>query len=123
MARAHFRDALLGVRADGALVPLPGASVTVYQAGTTTPIALPMYDAAGAVLLNPLTADGAGVVDFYLDSDERVDLSVAAAGYETATARIDVTSQDTLTGTVTFAGTAARVLADFSNATPGSRLA
>jgi hypothetical protein len=118
-----------GRRSDGAVAPLAGAAVTVYQTGTTTPLALPVYagPSGGTTLVNPLAADARGMVEFWLDSDERVDLYVVASGYDPITATVDVTSQDTLTaptvaGNLAFGGTGQRITADLSNATAASRL-
>jgi hypothetical protein len=101
VARAHFRDVLLGQRADGAVVPLAGAAVAVYQTGTALPVLVPLYaTAAGATTLpNPLTADPSGAVEFWLDADDRVDLAVSATGYAAQTVTVEVLSESTETGT------------------------
>lgn len=101
--------------------------MTVYEAGTTTPIAATMYDADDVVLLNPLTADAQGTVVFFLDDAQRVDLYVEADGYAASTATVDVVGEDTfsspsVTGSLTFPDAGSRIVADFSNATIADRL-
>lgn len=73
-------------------MPLPGATVTVYQEGTTTPLADAIYadSVGGATLANPVTADADGVVEFFLEVNRRVDLRVVKAGYATQTVTEDV---------------------------------
>jgi hypothetical protein len=105
--RAHYRDTLLGQRSDGAVIPLAGASVAVYQTGTTLPVGFPLYATAGgvAVLPNPLTADPAGAIEFWTDTDERVDLAVSAAGYAPQTVTVDTIAEGAGTGTALTAPT------------------
>lgn len=114
MVRAHYRDAVLGRRYDGSLQALADAAVAVYEPGTTTPIAATMYDAAsgGNVLTNPLASDADGVVEFWLDADQRVDLAATRSGYAAQSWSADVTAEGTLTdndwvgGTITGAAIA-----------------
>lgn len=63
--------------------PIAGASITVYQVGTTTAITETIYQhATGAsTLANPFTADSLGQFRFYLDKSKRVVLKVSATGY------------------------------------------
>lgn len=63
--------------------PIAGASIAVYQVGTTTAITETIYqDATGAsTLANPFTTDSLGQFRFYLDKSKRVDLKVSATGY------------------------------------------
>lgn len=63
--------------------PIAGASITVYDVGTTDEISETIYaDATGASELdNPFTADSLGQFRFYLDKSKRVDLYVSATGY------------------------------------------
>jgi hypothetical protein len=73
MSRSHFYRTVQSL--GGALVS--GASVTVCEEGTTTPIAQTMYTTvAGAdELSNPFLADG-GVIDFYLDDAQDIALVI-----------------------------------------------
>ena len=65
MSRAHLYRTVQAL--GGSLVS--GASVTVCEPGTTTPIAQVLHDSeAGAgTLSNPFLATG-GIIDFYLDN-------------------------------------------------------
>jgi hypothetical protein len=55
---------------------LPGAKVTVYLAGTTTPATL--YNAAGGGISNPATADASGLIGFAA-ANGSYDFSAASA--------------------------------------------
>lgn len=86
MARAHLREQLVSDKT-GALTPISGATVNVYEQGTTTQVAATMYDAAsgGNVLTNPLTSDANGVVQFWMASPQLVDLAISASGFTSQT--------------------------------------
>lgn len=58
--------------------PVPGASITVYNAGTSTPATIYLSN-GGAATANPLTADSTGMFYFYA-ADGRYDLLVSYAG-------------------------------------------
>src|SRR6266568_130529 len=74
MSRAHLYRTVQAL--GGSLVS--GASVTVCEPGTTTPIAQVLHDSeAGAgTLSNPFLATG-GIIDFYLDNAQDVDLVIS----------------------------------------------
>lgn len=86
--RAHARI----VSQNGNGDKLGGASVYVYQPGTTTPIVESLYlaNAGGSPTSNPLTADGNGAASFYLDQPKRVDLRVVAGGVDVTIADVPV---------------------------------
>lgn len=86
MARAKFRDAVLSRSGR----PIGGATVTVRQPGTSTPITETIYNSAGSVLANPLTVTATGEIEFYLDEPKRVDLLIAKTGYTSETQQVDV---------------------------------
>lgn len=81
--RAHFRETIIDQFGNA----LSGATVTVYNEGTTTPISVIMYgtDATGVILANPLTSNADGVVEFYIDTPQDVDLKIEKIGYDTRT--------------------------------------
>jgi hypothetical protein len=84
VARAHFRDTI-NVTATG--LPLANAVVTVREQGTTDAIAATMYTAksGGTTVSNPITTAADGLVEFWLDTPQQVDLRVVAAGYADVT--------------------------------------
>lgn len=61
-----------------------GATVTVYEQGSTVPLQETMYVANSGTdtLDNPFNC-GSGVIDFYLDLSQRVRISVVKDGSET----------------------------------------
>lgn len=77
MARAHVRQVLQNP--DGSV--LTGAEVRVLQAGSLTLIAQTMYttDSGSTTLSNPFTCED-GVVEFFLDIPERVQLGYTPPG-------------------------------------------
>jgi hypothetical protein len=73
--------------------PIPSATVTVRDPGTTDPIAATIYandDTDPSTLANPFTAGADGRVEFYLTSPDRVDLFIQKAGYSSQTVPVDV---------------------------------
>lgn len=113
MARAHClmvpRDPTTGT-------VLTSATVNVYQPGTTTAVPGPLFDRAGAQLANPLTADAqTGLIDFYLNVAQDVDLNIVKSGFVTRTyfnvpvldaASNELTSLLTTTGDMLYASAA-----------------
>ena len=101
MSRAHYVENVLGVSGSGALSLMAGATVHIYDAGTTTPIAQTIYDSDGGsgTLSNPLTSDANGKVEFWLDTPARVDLAVIKTGFTSQTRTVDV--EDTPTQATT----------------------
>ena len=92
MSRAHYVENVLGVSGSGALSLMAGATVHIYDAGTTTPIAQTIYDSDGGsgTLSNPLTSDANGKVEFWLATAARVDLAVSKTGFTSQTRTVDV---------------------------------
>lgn len=93
MSRARFRDTVLGQAVGvSTLSLLPAATVNVYQPGTSTPIVDTIFaaDTGAAVLVNPLTVDASGVLEFWLERPQRVDLVVSKAGYTSQRVTVDV---------------------------------
>lgn len=73
---------------------LGGATVHVYETGTTTPLTQTMYTTAtgSTVLSNPLTSTADGTIEFYVDTTTRADLAISKAGYNSVTITIDTGS-------------------------------
>lgn len=92
MARAHFADVLIGTSGTGSLSLLDGATVHVYDQGTTTPISQTIYaaDSGGTTIANPLTSDANGKVEFWLDTPARVDLAASKTGFSPSIRTVDV---------------------------------
>jgi hypothetical protein len=84
--------------ANGALVPLSNATVTVYAAGTTNLATLYAMNSTGASLPNPLTSSATGLVSFYA-ADGRYDIRVAKSGFATVTVA-DVLLEDPADGII-----------------------
>lgn len=88
MARAkysntiEFRDATTGF-----LQRLAGVSITVYEEGTTTPIAKTLYADAtsGTTKSNPFTAADDGSFEFYLEGAQNVNIKASRSGYSDQT--------------------------------------
>lgn len=113
MAKAHcmvtFADPTTGAT-------LLSATVNVYNPGTVTPISATIFDKNNNVLSNPLTSDAStGLVDFYLNVAQEVDLVVAKSGFTTRTysnvpvlddASNDLTALLTTTGDMPYASAA-----------------
>lgn len=89
--RAHFVGTLENTLTSEVLA---GATVTVRQQGTSTPIVETIYsvdDVVGSTTLsNPLTSDANGLVEFYLADPKRVDLFVQKSGHPDRTFTVDV---------------------------------
>src|SRR5438132_9899321 len=95
---------------------LTSATVNVFQPGTVTPVAGTLFDKSGGTLANPLTSDATtGLVDFYMNVAQEVDLQVAKSGFTTRTysnvpvlddAGNDLTALMTGTGDVVYASAA-----------------
>lgn len=94
MARAHFADVFLAQSPSGSLSLLSGATITVVDQGTSTPISATIYatdDTVGnTTRANPFTSTASGLVEFYLTVATRVDLLVAKTGYATVRRTVDV---------------------------------
>src|SRR5947209_14287427 len=95
---------------------LTSATVNVFQPGTVTPVAGTLFDKNGNTLSNPLTSDATtGLVDFYMNVAQEVDLQVAKSGFTTRTysnvpvlddAGNDLTALMTGTGDVVYSSSA-----------------
>lgn len=93
--------------------PVPGASITVYNAGTSTPATIYLSN-GGAATANPLTADSTGMFYFYA-ADGRYDLLVSYAG---STRTIyDILLEDPVDANVINATTLTATTATISNGT------
>src|SRR5258708_25430290 len=101
--------------------PSPGAAllsatVNVHTPGTVTPIPATIFDKNGGTLSNPLTSDATtGLIDFYLNVPQEVDLVIAKTGYTTRTysnvpvlddASLDLSALLTTTGDIPYASSA-----------------
>lgn len=85
MARALFEDV---VQDQAGNVPPAGTPVTLYELGTTTPLAQSLYanPSGGAPLgTNVLTTNALGRVQAYADTAQRVTTSVTVSGTTTTT--------------------------------------
>jgi hypothetical protein len=82
VARAECTYVCLGVKA-GAQFVVPGATVNVYEQGTTTPIAQSLWSSitGGTAQANPLTSGPVGSVQFWLDTAQYVTISWTAPGW------------------------------------------
>lgn len=77
--RVHYHRTVR--RGNGAV--LPNSTVSLFQPGTTDPIAQPVYSAAaGTSELGATWVAVTGVVDFYLENPEVVDVRISPAGGE-----------------------------------------
>ncbi|MCC7372535.1 MAG: hypothetical protein IT306_29245 [Chloroflexi bacterium] len=88
MPRGRYYDVIFYKDStSGAFKPAANPSVTVYENGTTTPLAATIYAAptGGTTLSNPLTGDANGVVEFYLEDPQDVSLLVTATGLGSVT--------------------------------------
>lgn len=98
MGRSLFRDVLIDKRGNA----LSGITVDVFNTGTTTPVAGPIYSGATGVatLTNPftVTSTNRGEVIFYLDVQpgERVDVRYSGTNVVTETVTLDGVSPDDL---------------------------
>lgn len=91
---------------------MPGATVTVYEAGTAT-LATGLQDESGSPLANPFTADSSAKVAFYAP-DGLYDITVVGNG-RTVTIRaqfVSIDSADTLRSDLAATGGSALVGAD-----------
>lgn len=64
------------------LTPAPGATIDVYQKGTTTHVPLYADSAAVTPLANPFTADADAYYDFYT-APQRIDVRISGTGITT----------------------------------------
>jgi hypothetical protein len=77
--KIKYQDAII----DRSGKPIAGATITVYNQGTTTKATL-YSNSAGANLANPITADSSGNYWFYAETG-RYDLKFSKTGYTTVT--------------------------------------
>lgn len=112
MTRAHFSRPILemaghGVGGDDVEVALlTGASVAIYQPGTTTPITPPLFisNTGSTTITNPFVCT-TGIIDFYLDIPQRVRLGITPVGEsETLVEDQDVVSIDYVTSSTIVVG-------------------
>jgi hypothetical protein len=84
--------------ANGTLVPLSAATVTVRLAGTSTLATLYSTNSTGSPQANPLTSSATGLVAFYA-ADGRYDITAAKAGFSPVTIS-DVLLEDPADGII-----------------------
>src|SRR5712692_2860088 len=87
---------------------LAGATVNVYQPGTSTPVVGTIYSdtALTQTLTNPLTTDGNGSILFYMAAGQDVDLRVTAPNFPTRTfANVAVAADASVVSTAMQGGT------------------
>lgn len=84
MARARYNNMAL-TRTGVVVNTVPNAQVTLYEAGTTTPLADTIYaNPTGVVTLtNPFFADSNGNYTFYLDTPQSIKISMTGSGLGT----------------------------------------
>ena len=83
MARARFRGTFDTLAFGSQFFQVvPNAIVTIYEPGTTTPIAQDIYlvRSGGSPVAQPLTADADGSLEFWLDVAQDVTLSADGSG-------------------------------------------
>lgn len=94
VARSHYRDIAYGQDPDtGFLQLVQYPSITVYEPGTTTPLAQTLYAArsGGTTLANPFTGDQYGTVEFWLATPQSVRLVVTGVGIGSVTLDYEAT--------------------------------
>jgi hypothetical protein len=82
--RAHCREIVVAKLAgDNAVAAVAGASVLVCNRGTAVPITQTIYADATSVatLVNPLASNATGVVEFWVPTEQTVDLIVSVPGF------------------------------------------
>lgn len=93
MARARYYEQAQLIDADDFVKKVTNPEVTVYESGTTTPVADTIYvaDTGGSTLSNPFTGGSDGTVEFYLDTPKRVSVKIdgASAGLGDITKIVD----------------------------------
>lgn len=80
MSRAKYTGTAVTIAADGrSLQIIPNASVTLYTAGTSTPLPETVYagNTGGTTLTPPFQSDEYGAFEFYLASGKRVKVTVS----------------------------------------------
>lgn len=67
--------------------PVPNPTITIYEPGTTTPIAQTIYaaDTGGTTKANPFTGGADGSVEFYLNQHQQCDVRATGTGLGTIT--------------------------------------
>lgn len=86
----------------GGSTAAPLCTITVYKAGTVTPVTL-YSDAAGTTpLANPFTSAADGYFDFYTPQPGRIDIAFSGTGIGTPYTLGDVEGQPVLPSTATF---------------------
>ena len=90
--RAQFRDTVMLRSPNGGLGVPPGAQVSLYDVGTSSPIVGTIWaDASStATLPNPMPTGDDGAIDFWLDVERELDVVVTCSGYEPV--RVTVTT-------------------------------
>ena len=95
-ARARYSTtAITKESSSNLLTLLPGADVTLYEPGTTTPLAATIYAGASGVLTktNPFTISSDALVQFYLEKPQPVKI-VVTLGAQTLTMDLEPVEAD-----------------------------
>ena len=81
MPRSRYYDVAQLTDANGFVKKVSNPQVTVYQQGTTTPIAETLFaaDSGGATLTNPFNGNANGEIEFYKDTPGRVSIKISGA--------------------------------------------
>lgn len=115
MARTNIADVFSMRVLDANGDPVSGGKVRVYEAGTTTDVTLHDAESAGSTIANPIIADSAGRIDNAFCDSQKIKIVVLdasdvelanydhldATGEDDETGFVDISSNQTITGTKT----------------------
>jgi hypothetical protein len=111
-ARLGYRDVAIAKRnTDQALVAVANPVVTLYEPGTTTPLAATVYAArtGGTTLPNPFTGAPDGSFEFWIETAQPVKAIINGASAGAGTITRDYTSPTYEAGFVTLDGSGAKL--------------
>lgn len=97
MTRTKYRDIAIVENVQGNLVVVPYPTITVYNAGTTTPISQQLYDASGATLPNPFDGEEDGTYEFFINNPQQVKIEINPNDSEIETRILDYENVGALT--------------------------
>jgi hypothetical protein len=83
VSRQHYADVAFAINSGtGVVYRVASPQITVYEPGTTTPIAQTLYaaDSGGTTRANPFPGNPNGTFDFFLNSPQLVKLSISGTG-------------------------------------------